>query len=211
MRLKTDYIDLYQSHWDDINTAVDETLEAYQQLISQGKVRSIGASNFSKERLAEALDAADKMGLPRYETFQPRYNLFDREEYEREYRDLCVDRQVGVIPYYGLASGFLSGKYRSENDLSKSPRGGGIQKYLTPRGMRILDALDTVAAQHQVKPATIALAWLMTRPGITAPIASATSPGQLEDLTKAVSIRLDQESISLLERASAYEMSPANQ
>jgi aryl-alcohol dehydrogenase-like predicted oxidoreductase len=204
-RLQTDYIDLYQSHWDDVNTPVEETLEAYEQLIKEGKVRFIGASNFSKERLASALDAAAQKNLPRYETFQPRYNLFDREEYETEYQELCVRREVGVIPYYGLASGFLTGKYRSENDLSKSARGGGIQKYLTPRGLRILDALDEVAKQYSVRPATIALAWLMARPGIAAPIASATSPEQLEDLTKAVSIKLDQRSIEMLENASAYQ------
>jgi len=204
-RLQTDYIDLYQSHWDDVNTTVEETLEAYEQLIKEGKVRFIGASNFSKERLSSALDAAAQKDLPRYETFQPRYNLFDREEYESEYQDLCVKREIAVIPYYGLASGFLTGKYRSENDLSKSARGSGIQKYLTPRGLRILDALDEVAKQYSVKPATIALAWLMARPGITAPIASATSPEQLHDLTKAVSVKLDQQSMALLDKASAVE------
>ena len=201
-RLQTDHIDLYQSHWDDVNTPVEETLEAYRQLIEQGKVRVIGASNFSAARLTEALDAAGN-GLPRYESFQPRYNLYDRAEYEKEYQQICVDRQVGVIPYYGLASGFLTGKYRSEADLSKSARGGGIKNYLNDRGLRILDALDAAAKKYDVQPATIALAWLMTRPGITAPIASATSTEQLQDLVKATRIQLDEETISELDKASS--------
>ena len=201
-RLQTDHIDLYQSHWDDVNTPVEETLEAYRQLIEQGKVRVIGASNFSAARLTEALDAAGN-GLPRYESFQPRYNLYDRAEYEKEYQQICVDRQVGVIPYYGLASGFLTGKYRSEADLSKSARGGGIKNYLNDRGLRILDALDAAAKKYNVQPATIALAWLMTRPGITAPIASATSTEQLQDLVKATRIQLDEETISELDKASS--------
>jgi aryl-alcohol dehydrogenase-like predicted oxidoreductase len=202
-RLQTDYIDLYQSHWDDPNTPVTETLEAYEILISQGKVRVIGASNFPKERLQEAVNAAANK-LPRYETFQPRYNLYDREDFEKKYEQLCLKEQIGVIPYYGLASGFLSGKYRSEADLEKSARGGAVKNYLNERGLKILDALDKVAAGKGVKPATIALAWLISRPAITAPIASATSKEQLQDLVKAAQLKLDKESINLLDSASAY-------
>ncbi len=201
-RLKTDHIDLYQSHWDDLSTPVEETLEAYQQLIQQGKVRVIGASNFSKERLAEAIRASEKNNFPKYQSFQPRYNLYDREEFEKEYEQLCINENISVIPYYGLAMGFLSGKYRSENDLSKSARGKGAQNYLTPRGFKILEALDTVAERYNSKPATIALAWLIER--ITAPIASATSVSQLKDLTKAAEISLDKAAVQQLNEASSY-------
>ena len=201
-RLQTDYIDLYQSHWDDVNTPVEETLEAYAQLIQQGKIKAIGASNFSADRLEAALNASEKNNLPRYQTFQPRYNLYDREEYEKEYQQICVERNLAVIPYYGLASGFLTGKYRSEKDLLKSARGSGVQKYLTPSGMRILDALDQLAHRYDVRPATISLAWLMSRPAIAAPIASATNKSQLKDLTRATEIHLDEEAIQLLDKAS---------
>ena len=204
-RLQTDYIDLYQSHWDDITTPVDETLEAYAQLIKEGKVRAIGASNFSKERLIDALKASSEKGLPRYETFQPRYNLYDREEFEKQYQQLCIQENLAVIPYYGLASGFLSGKYRSKNDLAKSARGSGVEKYLTPRGFNILNALDKIAEKYHVQQATISLAWLKDRPGITAPIASATSTLQLRELIKAVEITLDEESLKLLNQASGQE------
>lgn len=203
-RLQVEQIDLYQSHWDDLSTAVEETLEAYQQLIKQGKVKAIGASNFSKDRLQQALKASEERGLPRYQTFQPRYNLYDRQEFEKEYEEICLREKLGVIPYYGLAMGFLSGKYRSADDLSQSARGKGVQNYLTPRGMKILDALDTVAKRYDSTPATIALAWLIARPAITAPIASATSVQQLKQLTKAATISLDEESIKTLDAASAY-------
>jgi aryl-alcohol dehydrogenase-like predicted oxidoreductase len=203
-RLKVGHIDLYQSHWDDLSTPVEETLEAYQQLIQQGQVRAIGASNFSKERLAEALRASGKNNLPRYQTFQPRYNLYDREEFEREYEQICLNQNLGVIPYYGLAMGFLSGKYRCEDDLSKSARGKGVQNYLNPRGLKILDALDNVAKKYSTSPATIALAWLIARPSITAPIASATSVQQLQDLVKAAEINLDEEAVDELTAASTY-------
>ncbi|MFL5789675.1 MAG: aldo/keto reductase [Flavisolibacter sp.] len=208
-RLQTDYIDLYQSHWDDVSTPVAETLEAYAQLIKEGKVRAIGASNFSKERLKEALKASFEKSLPRYETLQPRYNLYDREEYEKQYQQLCVENNLGVLPYYGLASGFLSGKYRSKNDLSKSARGGGVEKYLTPKGFAILNALDKIAARYHVQQATISLAWLKDRPGVTAPIASATSTLQLKELIKAVEIKLNEDSLKLLDEASKIELMPA--
>ena len=197
-RLKTDYIDLYQSHWDDINTPVEETLEAYMQLIKDGKVRYIGASNLSKKRLEDSLNASEKKTLPRYESLQPRYNLYDREEFETQYQEICISKNLGVLPYYGLASGFLTGKYRSSKDLSKSARGSGIEKYLTDRGFKILDTLDNIASRYQTRAATIALAWLMSRPAITAPIASATSIAQLEDLVKAIDLRLDDEAMQEL-------------
>lgn len=204
-RLQTDYIDLYQSHQDDPDTPLAETLEAYSELIRQGKVRAIGASNYSAERLSEALEVSRKLGYPRYETLQPNYNLYDRAGYEDTLEPVCRTNGLGVISYFSLASGFLTGKYRSETDLSKSARGGGVKKYLNPRGFRILAALDRVADQHRSTPATIALAWLIARPGIAAPIASATSLKQLEGLAAAARIELDAASIELLNQASAPE------
>jgi aryl-alcohol dehydrogenase-like predicted oxidoreductase len=202
-RLQTDHIDLYQSHQDDPETAQEETLQAYAELIRAGKVRAIGASNFSADRLRSALEVSAREGLPRYESLQPQYNLYTRAEYEADLEPLCRDNQIGVIPYYGLASGFLTGKYRSEKDLEKSVRGRGVAKYLNDRGHRILAALDDVAAQHKASPAQVALAWLIARPGITAPIASATSTRQLDDLVAATRLRLDQGSIDHLDTASA--------
>jgi aryl-alcohol dehydrogenase-like predicted oxidoreductase len=196
-RLQTDYIDLYQSHADDPDTPQEETMEAYGELMKQGKVRAIGASNFGGERLAEALKLH-----PRYECLQPQYNLCERADYETNLEPLCASAGIGVIPYYGLASGFLTGKYRSEADLAKSPRGGGVKKYMNDRGFRILAALDKVAQQYESTPARVALAWLMARPSITAPIASATSVAQLRDLLESASLELDQPSIELLNQAS---------
>lgn len=204
-RLQTDYIDLYQSHRDDPNTPVDETLEAYAQLIQQGKMRVIGCSNFTAERIQESLAASRKHSWPRYESLQPNYNLYERASYESTLEPVVVQEKVGVIPYYSLASGFLTGKYRSEADLSKSPRGQAVKKYLNDRGFRILQALDQVAEKHQATPAQVALAWLMARPSITAPIASATSVQQLNDLARATQLELDRASIELLNKASAYE------
>jgi len=203
-RLQTDYIDLYQSHIDDLAIPLEETLGAYDQLIKQGKVRAIGASNYSAERLAVALKASKEHGLPRYQCLQPHYNLYERAGYERELEPLCVKEGIGVIPYFALASGFLTGKYRSENDLSKGPRGQMVKKYLDERGFRILAALDKVAAQVQATPGKVAIAWLIARPSITAPIASATSVEQLKDLVDAANLRLDEESIKALNEASAY-------
>ena len=204
MRLQTDYIDLYQSHEDDKDTPLAETLETYTDLIKQGKVKAIGASNYSAARLREALQVSKDNGFARYESLQPEYNLYDREEYEKQYESLCRENNLGVITFYSLASGFLTGKYRSEADLNKSPRGGGINKYLNPRGYRILAALDKVAGEYNTTPASIALAWVMARPGITAPIASATDVHQLKELTKAAQIKLSGESITLLTTASNY-------
>jgi aryl-alcohol dehydrogenase-like predicted oxidoreductase len=205
-RLQTDYIDLYQSHRDDPNTPVEETLEAYAQLIQQGKVRVIGCSNFTRERIKESLAASRKHGWPRYESLQPHYNLYERAVYETTLEPLMLQEKLGVVPYYGLASGFLTGKYRSENDLGKSPRGRTVKKYLDDRGFRILEALDQVAESHQTVPAQVALAWLMARPSITAPIASATSLEHLKDLIDATRLELSAPDIELLNQASAYEM-----
>lgn len=202
-RLQTDYIDLYQSHQDDPETPLEETLEAYAQLMEQGKVRAIGASNYSADRLAESLKVSEQHGLPRYESLQPLYNLYDRADYEKELEPLCNEKRLGVISYYSLASGFLTGKYRSEEDLSKSVRGQGVKKYLNERGFRILKALDEVAAQHDSTPARVSLAWLIARPSITAPIVSATSSDQLDDLIEATKLELDQSSIALLNQASS--------
>lgn len=202
-RLRTDYIDLYQSHQDDASTPIEAPLEVYADLIKAGKVRCIGASNFSPERFAAALDASAAQGLPRYETMQPEYNLYARGEFEAGLQPLCVEREVGVIPYFSLASGFLTGKYRSEKDFSKSQRGGGMAKYLDARGLRILDALDSVAAAHAAEPAQIALAWLRQQPSVVAPIASATSVAQLRSLAKATEVELTAEDQQVLRQASA--------
>ncbi|WP_139920201.1 aldo/keto reductase [Hymenobacter sp. DG01] len=203
-RLQTDYIDLYQSHKDDPTTPVEETLEAYAQLVQQGKVRVIGASNFDAARLRESVEASQKHGFPRYETLQPLYNLYDRAEFEQELLPLVQEHQIGVIPYYGLAAGFLTGKYRTEADLQKSARGGGVgQKYLNEKGLRILGALDSVAARQQSSPAQVALAWIMAQPGLTAPIASATSPEQVTELLKSTELALSPDDIQELNQASA--------
>ncbi len=203
-RLKVDTIDLYQSHRDDTDTPLEETLNAYAQLIKEGKVRAIGASNYSAERLSQALRISEEQGLPRYQSLQPRYNLYDRVDYEMSLEPLCKEKGLGVITYSSLASGFLTGKYRSEQDLTKSIRGQGIRIYLNDRGLRILKALDRVAELYHTKPASVALAWLIARPGITAPIASATSPEQLNDLIEATKLKLDAPSVALLNEASAY-------
>jgi len=202
-RLKTDYIDIYQSHQDDQATPFEETLGAYQKLIEQGKVRAIGASNYQAPRLSEALQTSAAKKLPRYESLQPLYNLFDRAGFEKELEPLCLKEGVGVIPYYALAAGFLTGKYRSEADLGKSPRGFRVKNYLNDRGRRILRALDDVSAGLGGRPAQVALAWLMARPSITAPIASATNAAQLEDLLAGARLKLDREAIALLDTASA--------
>ena len=203
-RLQTDYIDLYQSHYDDPDTPVEETLSIYAELVEEGKVRIIGASNFTKERLLESLNVSKQFNYPSYQTLQPLYNLYDREPFEKELEPFCVERSIGVLNYYALASGFLSGKYRSEADLSKSARGGGIKKYLNERGFNILAGLDEVAKRYSSTPASIALAWVLARPSVTAPIASATSISQLDSLVKATELQLDEEAIALLDKASAW-------
>jgi aryl-alcohol dehydrogenase-like predicted oxidoreductase len=202
-RLQTDVIDLYQSHRDDEATPQEETLAAYGELIKQGKVRAIGASNFSAERLKAALDLSAKNGLPRYETLQPLYNLHDRGQFEGPLQDLCVKENVSAITYFSLASGFLTGKYRSEADFGKSPRGMRMKAYMTPRGLGIIKALDEVAAQTKSTPAQVSLAWLMAKPGVAAPIASATNLDQLKDLVAALALTLSPAQIGALDQASA--------
>jgi aryl-alcohol dehydrogenase-like predicted oxidoreductase len=202
-RLQTDYIDLYQAHYFDKTTPIEETLDAFQELIKQGKVRAIGASNYTGALLAEALEVSADKKLARYESLQPHYNLYERTGYERDLEPLVLEKGVGVIPYYALASGFLTGKYRSEADFGKSPRGGGMKSRFNERGFRILKALDDVSARLDARPAQVALAWLIARPSITAPIASATSPEQVEDLVAAARLKLDADAIRVLDQASA--------
>ncbi|HEX6993401.1 MAG TPA: aldo/keto reductase [Gammaproteobacteria bacterium] len=201
-RLRTDYIDVYLSHRPDPETPIDDTLRGYQRLIEDGKVRVIGCSNYDAAQLREALETAATDGLPRYQVLQPEYNLYDRAGFEGELRDLCLAEGLGVIPYFALASGFLTGKYRSPEDASKSPRGERVVgKYLDDRGRRILHALDEVAKRHDAKPAEVALAWLISREGVTAPIASATSLEQLESLVLATQLRLTAEDVAALTQA----------
>ena len=202
-RLRTDYVDLYQSHRDDEATPQEETLQAYADLIKAGKVRIIGASNFSAARLASALAASVQHGLPRYETLQPQYNLADREAFESELKPLCLAQDIGVIPYYALGAGFLTGKYRSEADFGKSPRGSGMSRYMNARGLRILTALDAVSERHAVEPATIAMAWLMAQPTIAAPIASATSLTQLRTIAAGAEVVLSAADLAALDQAAA--------
>jgi aryl-alcohol dehydrogenase-like predicted oxidoreductase len=202
-RLQTDAIDLYLSHWPDMATPFEETLGAYQRLIEKGKVRWCGASNLSVALLEAALAASKARGGPRYEVLQPEYNLADRKELESGLAELCAREEIGVITYFSLAKGFLSGKYRNEADLAKSPRGGAVKTYLNPRGFRILAALDKVAGEHKVKPAEVALAWIMARPGVTAPIASATSVEQVDSLVRATELKLTEADMTALEAASA--------
>ncbi len=202
-RLQIDTIDLYQSHQDDESTPLEETLGAFGELIQQKKVRAIGASNYSAPRLAAALRVSKERGLPRYECLQPGYNLYDRAGFETELEPLCAREGLAVIPYYSLAAGFLTGKYRSEADLFKSARGAKVKNYLNDRGFRILAALDDVAARHKSTPGKVAIAWLLARPSITAPIASATSVEQLRDLLDATVLELDPAAIKALTDASA--------
>jgi aryl-alcohol dehydrogenase-like predicted oxidoreductase len=206
-RLGIDCIDLYQSHYDDPDTPVEETLETYGQLVKAGKIRFVGASNFTPARLEESLRASSRHGYPAYVSLQPEYNLYNRAGFEAELLPLCLAHNLGVLNYYALASGFLTGKYRSAADLAQSPRGRSVQKYLDERGFRILAALDEVAAQYRTTPASIAVAWLLTRPAVSAPIASATSLPQLEALLGAARLSLDAPAVKRLDEASAW---PAN-
>jgi len=202
-RLQTDYIDLYQSHEDDLKTPLEETLEAYEELIEQGRVRAIGASNYTADRLSKALQVSKEQSLPRYESLQPLYNLYERSEFEGPLEQLCVKEGLGVIGYYSLANGFLTGKYRTEKDLSQSPRGSHVKEYMNPRGFRILEALDRVAERYHSTPTRIALAWLIARPSVTAPIASSTNLNQLKDILESTRVNLDQASVEELNKASA--------
>lgn len=202
-RLQTDYVDLYQAHIDDAETPQQEVAEAFASLVQAGKVRVLGASNFSGDRLSSAIKMSEARGLPRYQTLQPHYNLYERTSFESDAQDVCVNNGIGVIPYYSLASGFLSGKYRSEADLAKSARGAGMTKFMNPRGFKILAALDEVSRRQEATPAGVALAWLMQRPAVVAPIASATSVAQMEDIVKAATLKLSANDIALLDQASA--------
>jgi len=202
-RLQVDALDLYQSHWDDDKTTFDETLEAYTRLMKQGKVKAIGASNLTAERLAQALATSRQHGYPRYATLQPHYNLYERASFEGPLEDLCEREHIGVITYFSLGAGFLTGKYRTDADFAKSPRGVGMQKFMNPRGMRILAALEEVAQRSNATMAQIALAWLMHRSSVTAPIASATSVAQLDELMAAARLPLDADAIDALNQASA--------
>ncbi len=201
-RLQTDYIDLYQSHRDDPETPIEETLSAYAELIKAGKVREIGASNFTADRLGESLKVSAAKGLPRYQSLQPQYNLMERAAFEGPLEDLCLAEKIGVIGYYSLASGFLTGKYRSKADIEGRARGPGVAKYLTDFGLGVIKALDEVAARYEAKPGQIALAWLIARPSVTAPIASATSLEQVAELVEAAEIELDADSIAMIDAAS---------
>ena len=203
-RLQTDHIDLYQSHDDDASVPLADTLGAFADLIQAGKVRAIGASNYTAPRLAEALQTSERLGLPRYESLQPLYNLYDRAVFERDLGPLCREHQVGVINFYTLAAGFLTGKYRTPDDAGKSPRGPKtVGLYLNTRGLRILAELDEMAARYQVEPGQVAVAWLMAQPGVTSPIASASTPEQLEVLIAAAQLKLDPDAIEALNQASA--------
>ena len=204
-RLRTDVIDLYQAHTDDATTPLEGTLAAFAELIREGKVRAIGASNYSAPRLSEALAVSADAGLPRYETLQPLYNLMERPAYEDALEQVCVDNKLGVLNYYALASGFLTGKYRSSADLGKSVRSGGAKKYLDDRGKAVLGALDVVAGTLGATPGQVALAWQIARPSITSPIASASTPAQLDELVGAARLRLDTPSIELIDRATRVE------
>lgn len=204
-RLQTDYIDLYQTHKDDESVPVEEALEAYEILIKEGKVRCIGASNFSVDRLEQSIKASKKNNLPRYDTLQPLYNLYDREVFEKELEPVCLQNNISVINYYSLAAGFLSGKYRNENDLSKSVRGAKVKSYLNERGMNILKALEEIAAKNKCEYSSVAIAWLISRPSVTAPIASATSKAQLRALLKGAELKLREDDVELLNNASAWK------
>ncbi len=203
-RLQTDYIDLYQTHFDDEATPVEETMAAYNELVKVGKVRFAGTSNMSVERIKASLNVSAQNNYPAYQTLQPLYNLYEREKFEKEYEALCLENNIGVINYFSLASGFLTGKYRSEKDTGKSVRGGGMSKYFNERGFNILTALDEVAAKHNSKPAAIAIAWLNAKPAVTAPIASATNLAQLEELMRAAQLQLDENDMNVLDNASSY-------
>lgn len=202
-RLQTGYVDLYQAHIDDESISLEATLSAFAELIDSGKVLAIGASNYTAPRLKAALDASKRLRIPRCESLQPHYNLVERKKFEGELEQLCVSAHLGVIPYYSLASGFLTGKYRTEADLSKSARGAGVAKYLDARGQQLLAALDNVAKRHNATPAQVALAWLIARPSITAPIVSATNLNQLREILAAADLRLTADDLAELDPVSA--------
>ncbi|MFB9949822.1 aldo/keto reductase [Rhizobium puerariae] len=202
-RLQTDYVDLYLAHWPDETVSHEETLDAFAKLREAGKVRAIGCSNYDAKMLQDSFDVSKKAGLPRYDVLQPQYNLYDRDTFEGPLADLCVKEDIGVINYYGLAAGFLTGKYRDKADTEGKARGGRALTYLNDKGYRILAALDEVAVETNAEPASIALAWLLQRPGVTAPIASATSVNQLEAIIAAGNLKLSADQMTLLNEAGA--------
>ena len=204
MRLQTDYIDLYQTHYDDGITPVEETLSAYEDLIKEGKIRWIGASNITPGRLLQSLEAAEKYNLPKYQTLQPEYNLYERKNYETLYEPIVLKNGLGVMNYYSLASGFMTGKYRKDDDLVQSQRGKDVQKYLDERGLKILNALDEISHEYKTTSADVALAWLLHRPSITTPIVSATSLNQLESIKQAPLLELSSAALLQLDQASEY-------
>jgi aryl-alcohol dehydrogenase-like predicted oxidoreductase len=204
IRLQTDYIDLYQAHWPDDNIPHEESLEAFNQLMQEGKIRAFGCSNFSASQLLASSEAAKKANLIAYQTLQPLYNLYDRAIFENELRDICLEENTGVINYYSLASGFLTCKYRQESDFANSSRGAGARKYFTERGLRIVAELESVAAEYHSKPSTVAIAWLLNKPGVTAPIASARTIEQLTELTQASTLMLSPQALNSLDSASIY-------
>lgn len=201
-RLQTDYIDLYYLHYDDGKTPVEEILETFDELVKAGKVKHIAASNISPQRLKESLEFSDKNNLVKYQALQPLYNLVERKDYETDFAPIVVEHHLTVFPYYALASGFLTGKYRSENDFSKSPRGQGVAKYLNKKGQNILNALDEIAKKHDTVPAAVSLAWLSAQPNIGGPVASATSKVQLREILSSVTLNLDEADLALLDRVS---------
>jgi aryl-alcohol dehydrogenase-like predicted oxidoreductase len=201
-RLKTDYVDLYLAHRDDPDTPLEETLSTFAELLKAGKVKAFGASNYTAARFAEALKTSDRLGLPRYSVMQPHYNLMERADFEAELGPLCLREKIAVTPYWALASGFLTGKYRAQADFAKHARGGGVAKYHTDRGKAVLAALDELAARYKATPGQIAIAWLRAKPVVTAPIASATSTEQLRELVGAAGLKLDAEAVARLDRAS---------
>lgn len=204
-RLNTDYIDLYFAHWPDLNTPYEETLSAFERLKQQGKIRAYGTSNLDATQLQQSIDAAKQIDVPHYQVLQPEYNLYDREGFEQDLKQICLDNEIGVVSYYSLASGFLSGKYHNLEQVKGTKRADSLTKYFNPRGQRILNALGTVAVSHQALVADVALAWILAQPGITAPIASATTVEQIQSFRNALSLQLTQEDLNLLNTESRIE------
>lgn len=201
-RLQTDYIDLYYLHYDDGKTPVSEILGTFDELVKAGKVKHIAVSNISPERLKESLEYSDKNNLAKYQVFQPLYNLVERQDYETNYAPIVAEHNLTVFPYYALAAGFLTGKYRSEADFNKSPRGQGAAKYLNEQGLNILNALDEIAKKHNTVPAAVSLAWLFAQPNVGGPVASATSKAQLDEILSSTALNLDEADLALLDNVS---------
>jgi aryl-alcohol dehydrogenase-like predicted oxidoreductase len=202
-RLQTDYIDLYQAHRDDPKTPLEETMAAFGRLIEAGKVRAIGASNYTSDRLKEALETSDRLGVPRFATLQPLYNLVERQDFEGPLQQLCQEEKIAVIPYYALAAGFLTGKYRTAEDVKAGSRGYKVERYMNEKGQRVLSALEKIAGESRATMGQVAIAWLAAQPAVTAPIASATSPEQVDELVAAANLKLSADAVKLLDEASS--------